>query len=100
MDVPTWCLESTFMTIPLSYRGIANDITARIAAGEYPPGSKIPSYAQLAALYSVSVSTAQRAVMALEERGVVVGVQGRGVFVKDDRERRGPDDSPGRGAGR
>lgn len=74
------------MTIPLSYRGIANDIAERIAAGEYPPGSKIPSYSQLASLYSVSISTAQRAVMALEERGIVVGVQGRGVFVREDRQ--------------
>ena len=56
------------MTVPLSYRGIANDITERIAIGEYPAGSKIPSYRQLSELYSVSISTAQRAVMALEER--------------------------------
>jgi len=72
------------MTIPLNYRGIADDIAARIAAGEYPPGSKIPSYSQLATLYSVSISTAQRAVMVLRVSGQVVGVQGRGVFVKED----------------
>ena len=72
------------MTIPLSYRGIANDLAERIRIGEYPPGSKIPSYRQLSALYSVHVSTAQKAVMALEERGVVVGVPGRGVFVRAD----------------
>jgi GntR family transcriptional regulator len=71
------------MTIPLDYRGIANDIEARIAAGEYPPGSKIPSYSQLADLYSVSISTAQRAVIVLRERGLVVGSQGRGVFVRE-----------------
>jgi GntR family transcriptional regulator len=72
------------MTIPLSYRGIANDLAERIRIGEYPPGSKIPSYRQLATLYSVHISTAQKAVMALEERGVVVGVPGRGVFVRED----------------
>jgi GntR family transcriptional regulator len=71
------------MTIPLDYRGIANDIAARIDAGEYPPGSKIPSYSQLAELYSVSISTAQRAVIVLRERGLVVGSQGRGVFVRE-----------------
>jgi DNA-binding GntR family transcriptional regulator len=71
------------MTVPLSYRGIANDIAERIAIGEYPAGSKIPSYRQLSELYSVSISTAQRAVMALEERGVVIGVPGRGVFVRE-----------------
>jgi GntR family transcriptional regulator len=67
----------------MNYRGIADDIAARIATGEYPPGSKIPSYSQLAALYSVSISTAQRAVMVLRERGHVVGAQGRGVFVRE-----------------
>jgi GntR family transcriptional regulator len=71
------------MTIPLDYRGIANDIAARIATGEYPPGGKIPSYSQLAKLYSVSISTAQRAVIVLRERGLVVGAQGRGVFVRE-----------------
>lgn len=69
------------MTIPLNYRGIAEDIEARIATGEYPAGSKIPSYSQLAGLYSVSISTAQRAVMVLRERGHVQGAQGRGVYV-------------------
>ncbi|HEU5108998.1 MAG TPA: winged helix-turn-helix domain-containing protein [Micromonosporaceae bacterium] len=71
------------MTIPLNYRGIADDIAARIATGEYPPGAKIPSYSKLASLYSVSISTAQRAVMVLQERGLVVGAQGRGVFVRE-----------------
>ena len=46
------------MTIPLNYRGIADDIAARIATGECPPGARIPSYSQLATLYSVSISTA------------------------------------------
>lgn len=73
------------MTIPLNYRGIADDIAARITTGEYPAGSKIPSYSQLATLYSVSISTAQRAVMVLRERGLVVGAQGRGVYVSEDR---------------
>ena len=82
MKVPTWELPRS-MTIPLNYRGIADDIAARIATGEYPPGAKIPSYSKLAALYSVSISTAQRAVMVLQERGLVVGAQGRGVFVRE-----------------
>ncbi|WP_422771267.1 winged helix-turn-helix domain-containing protein [Plantactinospora sp. WMMC1484] len=70
-------------TIPLSYADIAADITARIRAGEYEPGAKLPSYTQLADLYSVSFSTAARAVALLRDRGVVVGAPGRGVFVKD-----------------
>lgn len=69
--------------IPLSYVDIAADITSRIEAGEYEPGSKLPSYSQLAELYSVSLSTAARAVALLRDRGVVLGSPGRGVFVKE-----------------
>ncbi|MGW0435328.1 GntR family transcriptional regulator [Micromonospora sp. NPDC003197] len=69
--------------IPLSYVNIAADLTARIEAGEYEPGSKLPSYTQLADLYSVSFSTAARAVALLRDRGVVIGSPGRGVFVAE-----------------
>ncbi|MFI2710212.1 winged helix-turn-helix domain-containing protein [Micromonospora sp. NPDC018662] len=69
--------------IPLSYSDIAADITGRIKSGEYGPGAKLPSYSQLADLYSVSFSTAARAVALLRDRGVVVGAPGRGVFVRE-----------------
>lgn len=69
--------------IPLSYGDIAADITSRIKAGEYEPGARLPSYAQLADLYSVSVSTAARAVALLRDRGVAVGAPGRGVYVSE-----------------
>ncbi|MEV4841978.1 winged helix-turn-helix domain-containing protein [Micromonospora matsumotoense] len=69
--------------IPLSYTDIAADITSRIKGGEYGPGAKLPSYSQLADLYSVSFSTAARAVALLRDRGVVIGAPGRGVFVRE-----------------
>ncbi len=72
------------MPVPLSYRGIAADITARIRSGEYSPGARLPSYAELAEIYSVSVSTAQRGIGLLQDRGLVVGSQGRGLYVADD----------------
>lgn len=54
----------------------------RIEAGEYPPGSRLPTYRELADLYSVSYATAQRAIGTLRDRGIVRGQQGRGVFVE------------------
>ncbi|PZF93334.1 winged helix-turn-helix domain-containing protein [Micromonospora deserti] len=74
--------------IPLSYVDIAADVTARIEAGEYQPGDKLPSYSKLAELYSVSFSTAARAVALLRDRGVVVGAPGRGVYVREQGGRR------------
>ena len=68
----------------LTYRGIANDLEARIRAGEFLPGWEIPRYQHLADAYEVSVSTAQRAVMLLRDRELVFGVPGRGVFVRDE----------------
>lgn len=70
--------------VPLTYREIANDLAARIACGEYGPGDKLPSYAELAALYGVAVTTAQRAIALLRDRGLVFGIQGRGVYVSGD----------------
>lgn len=70
------------MTVPrLTYREIADDLTARIRSGEYPPGAELPSYSKLADLYTVSVSTAQRAVSLLHDRGLIVGERGRGIYV-------------------
>lgn len=62
---------------------IADDLTARIAAGEYGPGSRLPSYAELAILYSVSITTAQRVYVILKARGDVESEPGRGHFVPE-----------------
>ncbi|MGC4808123.1 GntR family transcriptional regulator [Micromonospora sp. DT233] len=69
------------MTIPMGYRKIAADLHARIEQGEHPPETKLPTYAELAEIYSASVSTVQRAVMLLQAQGVIVGVQGAGLYV-------------------
>jgi len=45
----------------MSSRQIADDLSARIRSGEYKPGEKLPSLREMAELYSVSVSTIQRA---------------------------------------
>ena len=63
---------------------LAERLAARIDAGEYPPGSRIPSAAALAEAYGVSQRTAAQAVSILKERGLVVGVPGRGVFVRPE----------------
>ncbi|WP_036374337.1 GntR family transcriptional regulator [Micromonospora sp. ATCC 39149] len=71
------------MPIPMSSRQIADDLTARIRSSEYPPGSKLPSLRELADLYSVSVSTIQRALELTRDRGLTVGRAGAGVYVAE-----------------
>jgi DNA-binding GntR family transcriptional regulator len=62
---------------------IAADLTERIKRGEYKPGEQLPTYRSLGDLYNVSFSTVARVMTLLRERGVVVGVPGRGTFVPD-----------------
>ena len=73
--------EIVMPTVPMTFRQIADDLAARIRAGEYAPESQLPSYSELAALYSVSVTTASKAVALLRDRGLVEGIAGRGVYV-------------------
>jgi GntR family transcriptional regulator len=68
----------------LTQREIVADIAARIESGEYAPGDKLPSYTEMAALYSVSRATAQRVVLVLSTMGLVEGRPGLGVFVLGD----------------
>jgi DNA-binding GntR family transcriptional regulator len=71
-----------------AWHRIARDIAARIVSGETPVGSKIPSQQQLLHRHDASLGTVKRAIEHLQERGVLQGVQGAGVFV-----RRLPDES-------
>lgn len=65
----------------MSTAQIADDLTARIRSGEYQPGQKLPSGPELADLYDVSISSAARVYLILKERGLIVGVQGKGLYV-------------------
>ncbi|MFG3554392.1 winged helix-turn-helix domain-containing protein [Micromonospora sp. NPDC047557] len=73
------------MPIPTSgYREVAEDLAARIRSGEYAPGERLPTYNELSDIYNVSVTTVQRAVIVLQTRGLVVGLQGRGLWVAEE----------------
>ncbi|GHJ56375.1 hypothetical protein Nm8I071_56820 [Nonomuraea sp. TT08I-71] len=68
---------------PADYLRVVNAITEQIESRELAPGDKLPTYAQLAEQYKVSVSTAQAALRILRDRGLVEGQQGKGTFVAD-----------------
>ncbi|RKE18499.1 GntR family transcriptional regulator [Streptomyces sp. TLI_171] len=73
---------------PSAYLQVAEQIRDRIAAGEYPPGSQLPSLADLQAEYGYSHGVGQSAYRLLEQEGVVRAKQGRGYFVRTQEPRR------------
>ncbi|MDG9676252.1 winged helix-turn-helix domain-containing protein [Micromonospora parva] len=73
----------TSVPIPYTAREIEDDLTRRIAAGEFRPGSRLPTYDALAEEYGSARRTVARAVDALKSRGLVVGVPGSGTFVAE-----------------
>ncbi len=65
------------------YLQIMEQIRHRIAVGDWPPGTEIPSIRALAAATKVSVITVKRAFDDLLAEGVLVTRQGKGTFVAD-----------------
>lgn len=59
-------------------------LTQRIASGQYSAGIRIPSVRDLAADAGVNPNTMQRALSALEERGLVSAQRNTGRFVTED----------------
>lgn len=62
-------------------RELAEELRARIFAGEFPPGAKLPSEAEIGAEYEVSRVTVRTALQLLESRGLVDVRHGSGSFV-------------------
>ncbi|WBB76619.1 GntR family transcriptional regulator [Micromonospora sp. WMMD1128] len=65
------------------WRQIRDDLRAKIRAGIYPPGSKLPSTRLLAEEYDTSHMTVRRALDSMIELDELVGRTGIGVFVSD-----------------
>ena len=64
-----------------AYAQLASLIKQRIAGGEYPPGSRIPSEASIGQSYGVAVMTVRQAIRLLVEQGLLRRVHGSGTFV-------------------
>lgn len=72
------------MPRPATYLDVAEAIEARIHRGEYPPGSKLPTYIELAVEFEVGYTTVAKSIALLRDRGIVYGAPPRGVFVSED----------------
>lgn len=65
------------------FRRIMRDLESAITTGDLKPGDKIPSTAELGEQYGCSAPTVRQALARLQERGVLQGHQGRGVYVNN-----------------
>ncbi|MEU1607170.1 GntR family transcriptional regulator [Micromonospora matsumotoense] len=65
------------------WRQIKDDLRAKIRAGIYPPGSKLPSVRLLAEEYDTSHMTVRRALDSMIELDELIGRMGIGVFVAE-----------------
>jgi GntR family transcriptional regulator len=81
-DVPPWEPSPT----KHKYVQLADHLAARIAAGEWQPGSRLPPERDLATEYGVGYNTLRQAISVLRDRGLIVSKQGGngGTYVPDD----------------
>jgi DNA-binding GntR family transcriptional regulator len=65
------------------YLQIADELRGQIRSGTLAPGDPLPSTARLAEDYDASLSVVKMAVGILRNEGLVIGQQGKGVFVRE-----------------
>jgi DNA-binding GntR family transcriptional regulator len=65
------------------YRRVANDLEAKIRAGDLLPGEQVPSMARLSEEYGIARGTARRVLVTLKDEGYVYITPGWGTFVVD-----------------
>ena len=66
------------------WRQIAHSIEQDVTDGVLPPGTRLPTEAQMSARFGVNRHTVRRALEELSRAGVVQVEQGRGSFVAED----------------
>jgi GntR family transcriptional regulator len=66
-----------------AYIAIAGEFARRIRSGELPPGTQMPSYADIVEKHHVSNIVARKAVELLQSQGLVRSRPRRGIFVAD-----------------
>ena len=78
----SWLVISQADPRPL-YLQVIEQIQRRVAVGDLPPGTELPSIRQLASELQVSVITIKRAYLELERDGIISTRQGKGSVIAD-----------------
>lgn len=63
------------------YVQVADDIQARIKAGQLQVGARLPGERELADQYRIAYGTARRVIQELRDRGLVQTVPSKGTFI-------------------
>lgn len=70
-------------SVPI-YLQIVSEIKKQIISGKLVPGERIPSVRELALTYKVNPNTMQKALIELEEEGLIKTERTNGKFVTED----------------
>ncbi|MDG4820524.1 winged helix-turn-helix domain-containing protein [Asanoa sp. WMMD1127] len=70
-----------------SYLDIVDDIRQQIVSGQLAPGATLPTCREMCVTYQVSRQTVGSAMIVLRTQGLIVGHQGRAVYVTADPHR-------------
>src|SRR6185369_13205956 len=65
------------------YRRLADAIAARIERGELAAGLRLPPQREIAKSLGINVTTVTRALLALQQRGLIEARPGRGTMVAE-----------------
>ncbi len=76
------------MKQPVKQTTVMTHIMEDIQSGRYADGSRMPTEAEYSELFRVSRQTVRKALVALEEQGVIRRVQGSGSYVNHPSQRR------------
>jgi len=68
--------------VPTKTQRVIDDLTRRITAREFPPGTRLPSRVKLAEEYGVSTQTVRNATTELRHAGLVESVPRGGIYVR------------------
>ena len=78
--IPGSSARFSILRVP-AYAQVAQSIKAKIANGEYPPGSRIPAETVIGQTYGVALMTVRQAIRVLVEQGLLRRLHGIGTFV-------------------
>lgn len=68
------------------YAQLVERLQKQIVSGQYPPGGRLPSVRELAAVVAVNPNTMQKAFVELERSGLIITQRTNGRTVTEDKE--------------